>query len=425
MNDSQGGPTPAEYIAALKAQDDRGEAFIEATEAVRSALSLCSSELEVDFNEHNQRDYAIEILKSAWDRLPKSVQSLFDAGSIAVGEVNEPTFGAYSQELLNGHAIILHSTTHQFVFRIAHAFFTCSAPEGTGVPPLAFEETARLISDIVWWFFETGNSFGPEYEIDADQLGMANLITMEAMVFILFHEIGHAAIDHEGDEDFRITAQEYPHLDEYGADALGAMWTLGVAGDMPLVDPRMLPVRYAGIEFVFQIWALLQSRGMTFADTHPLPRERLESIRDIVRERCEDDVWIGLSSWSNAIETIFHNIADTFEDSTSYQEFVERRAAIVVSKFDQLIDRCATFPTPEYGTFHSEAGKILDRGFPEQLISYIEILAYEIHNASSEEQNTAEYALRMQKFKLLLGYGKQLPEPLQTAIKNALYFGRN
>ncbi|MGT2465819.1 hypothetical protein ACVOMV_12800 [Mesorhizobium atlanticum] len=216
-------------------------------------------------------------------RLPKKIRDLLDSGAIAVGEIDKPSVDARVVQIAQGHAIVINSGTHKFVYRIARILSTRFAPIGSGDPALAFEETARMVAEAFWWHLETGYAFGPEYPVTAEQLLIANQITLEAMAFLVCHELGHAINDRDASAEYKMEVEVSPHLDEHGADFLGAMWTLGLGSGELLPSASQMAIRYSGIEFVLVVWAALERLGVAFSDSHP--RSRALSVRPAVVAR--------------------------------------------------------------------------------------------------------------------------------------------
>src|SRR4051812_596 len=369
--------TPADYISARKREHPSHPIDLETAERALEGQVTEGIDLAAIVEEINSTDYVQRILRNVSARLPENVRALLDCGAIAVGEIDEPTFDARTVPVADGHAIVIHRGTHQFVYRIARILSTRFVSNEGGDPALPFEDTARIIAEAFWWYVETGRAFGPEYAVSAEQRQIANLITLDAMAFLLCHEIGHVVADREAPLEYRLEAQASPHLDEHGADVLGAMWALGLATQEAPRSPTKMATRYAGIEFVLQVWALLEQLGFDFGDSHPPARERLALIRLTVRETCDETTWEALTGLARGIEHLFARIGELLADPLQHESFFEAQAAAVVSELDALLERCATVPIPNYATFYLEAGDIFARGYPESLLARIAAVAAE------------------------------------------------
>ncbi len=89
-----------------------------------------------------------------------------ETGWIAVGEVNNPAPDCYVERVgTEGYAIILQSGLCRLIYRVARIVATRFRAMGEEGPAqgAGIEETARLVAEVLWWFQETGQSFGPDY----------------------------------------------------------------------------------------------------------------------------------------------------------------------------------------------------------------------------------------------------------------------
>jgi hypothetical protein len=414
--------TPGEYIAAQKRKHPSQPITLEMVEQALAGQIGDGMDASAVLEEVSNSDYVQRLLKIIWARLPENVRAFIDSGDIAVGELDEPTFDARSIPLARGHAIIIHRGTHQFVYRIARILSTRFVPDGADDPALTFEDTARLLAEAFWWYVESGRAFGPEYPVTIEQRHIASRLTLEAMAFVLCHEIGHAVADREAPLGHKEEIEASPHLDEHGADVLGAAWALGLPSRNEPQEPMEMAMRYAGIEFVLQVWAMLEQLGCDFADTHPAARDRLALIRQTLRERCDGRTFEALTAMARGTEGLFQRIAELLEDPSEHQSFFEAQAAAVVAELNTLLDRCATIPVPDYFTFFAEAGAVFGRGYPEHLLERIATAAGEfLSDAETDEPWSTERVLRFHKFKLLFAYVSQhLNEPARSIFGAAL-----
>lgn len=414
--------TPAAFIAARKGAHPAEPICLEKAKRALSGLNVTDADVAASVEEINRGDYVQRILASVSDRLPERVRELIATGAIAVGEVNEPTFDARTIPVGNGHAITINRGTHQFVYRIARILSTRFVPSEGGASELPFEETARILAEAFWWFVESGQAFGPEYTITVEQRQTASLLTHAAMAFMLCHELGHAVADQEAPLEYKQDVAKDPHLDEHGADVFGAAWALGLVPNDEPQAAAVMAMRYAGIEFVLQVWSVLERLGIEFADTHPRALERLALIRHILHEKCDEVTWAALAALAEAIEQIFARMAELLLDPIEYESFFKTQAEQVIEELDVLLARCATSAVPDYMTFYSEAGAVLARGYPERVLEHVAQISREFFaDAGKAEPWTSDRVCRFHKFKLLVGLVMHnLNEPARSIFAKAL-----
>src|SRR3954451_11283617 len=108
--------TPDEFIAARKSEHPRQLIELETAQHALADEDLSKVDLRALVEEMNNTDYAQRLLTSIRPRLPDNVSALLENGTIAVGEIDEPTFDAYAVPVGQGHAIIIHRGTHQFIY---------------------------------------------------------------------------------------------------------------------------------------------------------------------------------------------------------------------------------------------------------------------------------------------------------------------
>ncbi|HEV2596438.1 MAG TPA: phage exclusion protein Lit family protein [Sphingomicrobium sp.] len=412
--------TPATYIAALKAANPRSTITSETAERALEGINASAIDIATVIDEINTGDYVERLLESVSERLPDNVRKLIESGMIAVGEIALPNFDARVVPVGAGHAILINRGTHQFVYRIARILATRFVPDDRDEPVAPLEDTARIMAEAFAWYLNTGQAFGPQYPITLEQLQLANLITLEAMKFILCHEIAHAVTDREAPPEYRTEVDASPHLDEHGADVFGAMWALGLASGEAPQDAWNMAVRYAGIEFMLQVWAVFEQLGYEFSDTHPPATDRLEVIRLFIADKCYEPTWDALTSISQGTAQLFAKITELLNDPEKLQDIIAAEVPHLLAELDALLDRCATFPVPNYCTFYSEAGRIFDRGYPDQLMAHIAEIAAEFISGNKDEPWSMERARRLQRFKLLIGYLEHLNEPARAHFQAAL-----
>ena len=213
-------------------------------------------------------------------RLPHELRQQFDSGRIAIGEIGVLTPNAFIKDLgPAGYVIQVHTGLSRFLYRVSKALHTNVRIYSDGdvqEPTLDQTQTAALVEVIFRNFMASGKIAGPTgYPISRAQIERASSLTTQAELFTVAHEIGHAAIWlKDGDAPHDLSPQQ-----ELEADRLALLFALGVAGtaDKAKMSYRMI---YAGAEFMLRVFAGLEHLGYRFAETHPLPSNRIACLRE-------------------------------------------------------------------------------------------------------------------------------------------------
>ncbi|WP_437884433.1 hypothetical protein [Pseudomonas sp. LRF_L74] len=424
--------TPKEYIESMTASVSR-RVYTEndiPSDVVRAcqAAGMKLSDLLVEINEQNWARFLVSYLSP---RLHPALISLLESDTIAIGTIDNPFPNTSITSLKDGYAILFSTGMREFVYRLARIMATrfTIAEQAVG---MELHETARLVAEVFWWFQETNVAHGPSYAINDAQLQVANTLAMEAEAFLLCHEIGHIASDTPGmlEEllDDMYGVELAAHLDEYIADFFGSMFVLGAReDDDSSTDPIDLKFRYAGIEFVLQIYQCLEKIGIDFSDSHPPAADRLVYIRNAIRRRCVDnESWLGLSTIAVGIESIFNNILAILNSPQEHAQYYERMATELLDDLDRALDECSGGMVPDYANFHPRAGEIFDRGYPEQVIERVAQVAADFfadvytEGQEGSGQKTEQW-VRFQQFKLLLSFVRDMHNgPVRAQFMAAL-----
>ncbi|WP_223465689.1 hypothetical protein [Pseudomonas sp. GL-RE-26] len=417
--------TPKEYVASRKTSANR-RVYTEKdiTSDIATACHAAGLKLSDLLKKLNEEDWAEFLVSYLKPRLHPVLLSLLESDTVAIGTIENPVPDASITELENGYAILFSTGMREFVYRLARIIATrfSIADQSVGVE---LHETARLVAEVFWWFQETKVAHGPDYAINDAQMRIANNLAMEAEAFLLCHEIGHIASDTPG--MLEELSDDMPgvdfaaHLDEFVADFFGAMFVLGAReDDHSSADAINLQFRYAGIEFVLQIYQCLEKVGINFSDSHPSATERLAYIRNAIRHRCADDEsWLGLSTIASGIEGIFNNILAILDSPQEHAQYYERKAAELLDDLNRALDECSGEMVPDYANFHPRAGEIFARGYPESVIERVaQVAADFFSDVYADGQEGAEYGseqwVRFQQFKLLLSFVRDMHE---SAVK--------
>lgn len=300
-------------------------------------------------------DLAERLISHLGNRLPEIIKYKIAQGTINVAEIRENNPQAFVEEVSeNDYAIVIHSGLSEFVYRVTRAvstrFITCSFEAEN-----SFDDTVRVVSEIFWWFQETGQSFGPKYNIHEDQKKFASIITTEVESFFLAHELGHIIFPKEdklslekfgelllfGDYKGCIPKEEHPHSSEFISDAIAASILLGIYTNS--IDSNLFvnQLRYAGIEFGLMIFSGLEELEFPTSGSHPSFRERINNIREIVRKWINDDEqWQNLTQLAISFELLFEQIIHTISNPSKNQiEYYEESAIQVLEKLEDCLNR--------------------------------------------------------------------------------------
>ncbi|WEX14012.1 hypothetical protein P2T68_25825 [Pseudomonas sp. G11] len=411
--------TPKDYVSARQTSASRRvyteEDIADSVARACEAAGLKLSDLLVQLNEKDWAEFLVNYLKP---RLHPALVALLESDAVAIGAIDDPLPDACITQLESGYAILFSTGMREFVYRLARIISTRFSI-GEQRVEVELHETARLVAEVFWWFEETNVAHGPDYPINDDQMQVANKLAMEAEAFLLCHEVGHIASDVPGmleeiSSDIQGVDLE-SHFDEFIADFFGAMFVLGAReDDHSQTDGTELQLRYAGIEFVLQIYQCLEKIGLDFSNSHPPARERLAHIRHAIGSRCADsESWLGLSAIASGIEGIFNNILAILDSPQEHAQYYERKAAELIDDLNLALAECSGKSVPDYMGFHPRATKIFARGYPERVIERVaQVAAGFFDDVYAEEQEGDDYErwVRFQQFKLLLSFVREMPE---------------
>ncbi len=382
----------------------------------------------------NQSDWAVLLLDHLKPRLHKDLQLFLESELIAVGSVEDPAPDAYMQDLDGeGYAIIFHSGLRDFVYRVARIIATRFKPEMfvQGFEPVGtIGETSRLVSEVFWWYQDTGSAFGPSYPIGEFQLRIANLLAVETETFLLAHEIGHILdIGHESCDAMIIKLEDVvspDHRDEFVADLIGLRLVMGLNSPDADLDPFNTSMIYAGAEFALQIYSGLECLGFEFKDSHPAALARLERMRSEIKASCDNIAsWNIVTSMSRGIDSIMRKVIEIIQDPGEYEDFFEREADRVVSELNRLLEQYTGGMVPNYLEFCIAANDLFKQGYSHKMLEHVaQVTAAFVHDlrlVNGESTMNSSTGVRFQKYKLLLMYVSNMREPAQSLFMDALH----
>ncbi|MEL7120331.1 MAG: hypothetical protein AAFO07_12845 [Bacteroidota bacterium] len=304
----------------------------------------------------DEQDLANRLVGHLGDRLPELIKHKIDNGTINFAEIQKSDPQAFVKEVAeNDFAVVIHSGLSEFVYRVVRAISTRIADQKLGVEAgESFDDTIRIVSEIFWWFQETGQSFGPEYKIDEYQIKIASIIATEVESFFLAHELAHVIVPNEdklssqklierlafGDFKGFIQKEDHPHFSEFVSDAIAASIVLGVYNNRVDKNPVLNNLRYVGIEFGLLIFSGLEALGFETSNSHPSFKERIHNVREMTRKwSYDDESWQNLIQIASHLELLFEKIISSINNPTNSQlEYYEESAAEVLRQIEQSLN---------------------------------------------------------------------------------------
>jgi hypothetical protein len=346
--------TPAELLARLRSEGLGEDGYAttmyddELAKFVMRRLALTDEqqkEAEAFGREYSGRRsrYLLEELAAT---LPAEARpALLDERNLLVADVHAPEVNAHALRAANGGWLILFNAgLMTFVYKLARALgthFTFEEDEETDeAPPL--ERTAELIAQVFDWYLATGIPHGPDFPIRPDQMHMASLLTTQAELFVLGHELGHHVLNHteQGTRSMLVNGLVVDALDvskqhELEADAVGLKLTLETTNGENRPEPH---VAYAGIELFLQVVGMLEAYAAApESDTHPSAAQRLASVRALLAQATSHHE--AVSSLARAVEQMLDAIRphvlspERRERALADEEACTRRVAELVEQF--------------------------------------------------------------------------------------------
>jgi len=430
--------TPRQFIAQLqKSRPPRSSLFIKEPSsrmvAMAGKMGVPPKKLLKQFS---KRDWAKHLVRHLRPRFPPELTELLDNGFIAVGDCTDTTPDTQVKDFgTEGYAIVFNIGLVQFLYRIARVLSTRFMPlDAKESPAQGIEDTARFISEIFWWYQQTGHAFGPDYEITEHQIHAASQLCTEAEAFLLAHEIGHIISDLSESANPMVAQIQHncseKHYEEYSADAYGLFIAMEFSKEWTTLDVKDY-IRYAGIEFSLQIFRVLEQVGFDISTSHPPAENRLNFIRSLMKERfATSEAWEYISSFSSSIEKLFSRIVEIITNPDIYAEKYEKQAMSVLLEVDTLFEACSKGHTPDYITFYNGLDAIFSGGYSHKVLERVAKLVYDFSNLVNGStpyhvfsgEMKVPYWRNIQKYKLLLGYATSgnIPPPMKILLESAL-----
>ncbi len=257
------------------------------------------------------------------------------------------------------------------------------------------------------------------------QMTIASMLATEAESFFLAHEIGHIY------NEIKAIAEKQD------AEAIDSAWKDELAADRFALDallssrnqkesPVPLEICYAGAEIAISVFAGLEALGVEFEDSHPPASDRLASLRNKLRTRCDDDkTYEQVSSLAKPLDLAFKNIIENLA-SPDWQAFLDRAAADVVAQLDEQLDRCTGSMIPDYMSFHAALPAIFERISSYRLFECVAKAAADFFshmdriNSEGQTAVNQESLVAFQKYKLFMSSIREMSEPARSLLEEAL-----
>ncbi|MXN80135.1 hypothetical protein GR157_36155 [Burkholderia sp. 4701] len=418
-------PTAAQtYLQALVEQHPLRNLPADLTQAVTGDLCVPPQKLHLDL-----RDRVLDLLSELQSSLPPIVQQLLRDGHLVVGEIGADVPNAHVTRLDGDQfVVVLHSGLFAFLYRVARplasAVFRSTADAGAGIDT---PELARIIAEVFWWQQETGDSFGPEYEVTLGQKQLANILAMRAERFLLAHELGHVLFAMGMMSEVELAERLGDSMEEHFADVTALYLSLNACNEGGGgADQMWLTLTYAGAELALQIWGVMQQIGLDFVDgVHPPALQRIAALRSSLREWCEtDETFEAIAMAAKVIERTFHEVGQIIVQPGDHAATFETEADSLVVEFRRLLDSCSNALVPDYSTFYTEAPALLSRGYPESVLQRVFVDVVDgFKEAMSQDlggTDKAEVIKRFSQYKLLFGLAEHMPAPAKLVYQAAL-----
>jgi hypothetical protein len=399
-------------------------------------------------------ELAAELWSGLGPRIPWFLSQMQLEGKLAVGVISKSEPQIMVRYLPNrDYAIVIHEDLPHLIYRVARAAsaqISFTAERTTNTAQVNGARFVQLLTDILWWFKQTGTVFGPEYTINEHQRVFAGNLAVEAERFLIAHELGHIIVNPGGEpnsEDlierlvsgaFSGFVQEQEGADiweeEHRADLIAFDIVMGVVIKQESIHGWENQLRYAGVELMLLIEYAMEQLGFTISLTHPPASARLEMIRRYARFKSSDDEeYERLAKVAHLFQSfIVDALARYFNpDQAMYQIEGDRQ----LEEIHDALQRYSVSTTPEYLFFYETMDGILSRGYYEatlkRLEDYVkslapkdpnEIIALEFRETVGEVldkvQRTQLRYFRM--YKLIVGYFARQANPLGWYMMNRI-----
>ncbi|WP_386065688.1 ImmA/IrrE family metallo-endopeptidase [Tahibacter sp. UC22_41] len=345
-------------------------------------------------------DRAEPLLHILLESVPEPVRGLIKARQVVVGEVSAPGPGAHVYSEGGGFVVVLHSELFEFLFRIVRAFSSALFRAEGSEPQHGIElpRLARVIAEIFFWYERYNIVFGSDYDITIDQIKLGGLITRDAELFLLAHELSHVIVA-VGRSDGRLRQELSATDEESFADAIAVQLLMSSVAQP--VHGFRLALCMAGVEVALQIWRILAMLGVSVeSGVHPPSETRLGVIRGACRRFFPDEQsYEAAAQIADVFEKVFDRVAEIILNPAEQAAVYAAEAADLIDRIHRLIGECSAGESPDYFRFMHEMSVLLDEGYPEMVIEKV----FNTYGRALFDPSTKDLPATEQK-KIFFGY---------------------
>lgn len=379
-------------------------------------------------------------------RLPDYATHMLDSDRIVFCVVAAPEPRIYVEDCEDRTwAIVLHQDLPTLLYRITRAVFSTIGLQLAGETSEAVvneDDLVQILSNIFWWYGETGLIFGPDYPISEQQIQLANAICVEAETFLLAHEISHVVLyPARGDvlpeeliERLIFGSPGYgpeeatPWEEEFLADAYAVELVMGLAvGSVENIGATN-QLRYAGVEWMLVLTKALEALGFPVSTTHPPASDRLESIRSHLRGFIDEDgLYEAIRLFPARFEDVLDRTVAVLVGGATAKLSYEAEAQALVDRLERSLDTAARPSPPNYLGFYDVLSSVLGKGYHHLIIPKLQSLIDRLrpvdpkfcieielrekigHDLSDEERIIA---FDYRRFKLIIGFFNRQSNPM-------------
>jgi hypothetical protein len=350
----------------------------------------------------SSQDLAIHLLDFILPFLPEKIVNLLDSKRLQVAEIQNFKINAELKILGdNNYAIIFSTELSKFLYRIIRVLSTRFDINQEGTY-LEFNDFLINLTEVIWYYNETGRAIGPDYFISKQQMNFANKLTTSSELFFLSHEFGHL---------FNILEKSV-EIQEKEDETFADNFALDTLLKAPLIfeyyEPEFL---YAGIELGIQIYRFMDDLGIEFEDTHPKSQERLNSIREYLSCNYDPEFVSKVTTISSVIDIYINNLIETLNDSSNTIHIhFEKVAKNIMQQMNNVLDSCVSPKDgiPNYSLYYPKLVKIFNGHYPALFREEVRRITEEFHNAQkkidSKQISIKGWCYYFQRYKLLNGY---------------------
>ena len=240
--------------------------------------------------------------------LPTALTQLVEQRVIMLSTICKTRPDAYTYHLRGGSAIVFTTGMMDFIYAVTRSLAGLfSSPRNAGVEyekALGIGDVADLVAKLFneWksqrrWYNRPKQINYPRFRLSEFSHNMAETLAKNAEAFILCHELAHAMIAHQGNDD---DTEEH-------ADALGLKYFMSAA-----VRNNQYRIPVASVMLVVRIFISLERVGVHISNAYPQQSDvRSENLRRALRELPASDLDIDEMM---TIAVALQNLMDDVDD---------------------------------------------------------------------------------------------------------------